>query len=230
MIVAPAQTLMVEARRVSRVYDSGAGEVIALDQIDLTIARGELIAIMGPSGCGKTTLLNCLSGLDEVTSGEVVVEGTTMSSMSDAKRTSYRARRMGFIFQAFNLLPVFSAAENVELPLLLVGTRASKARARALEALDSVGLSQRSVNRPTELSAGEQQRVAIARAIAPDPAVLWADEPTGNLDSENADRILLLLETLNRERDLTVAMVTHDQAIGERAKRLVHMRDGRLGA
>lgn len=219
---------MVEARGVSRVYDSGAVEVKALDDVDLVIAKGELIAIMGPSGCGKTTLLNCLSGLDEVTSGEVIVEGTTMSSMSDAKRTSYRAKRMGFIFQAFNLLPVFSAAENVELPLLLVGTKASKARARALEALDSVGLSQRSSNKPAELSAGEQQRVAIARAIAPDPAVLWADEPTGNLDSENADKILVLLETLNRDRYLTVAMVTHDRAIGDRAKRLVRMRDGRL--
>lgn len=219
---------MVEARGVSRVYDSGAVEVKALDDVDLVIAKGELMAIMGPSGCGKTTLLNCLSGLDEVTSGEVIVEGTTMSSMSDAKRTSYRAKRMGFIFQAFNLLPVFSAAENVELPLLLVGTKASKARARALEALDSVGLSQRSSNKPAELSAGEQQRVAIARAIAPDPAVLWADEPTGNLDSENADKILVLLETLNRDRYLTVAMVTHDRAIGDRAKRLVRMRDGRL--
>lgn len=222
------QTAMVEARSVSRIYDSGALEVKALDDVDLTIAKGELIAIMGPSGCGKTTLLNCLSGLDEVTSGEVIVEGTTMSSMSDAKRTSYRAKRMGFIFQAFNLLPVFSAAENVELPLLLVGTKASKARARALEALDSVGLSQRASNKPAELSAGEQQRVAIARAIAPDPAVLWADEPTGNLDSENADKVLVLLETLNRERHLTVAMVTHDRAIGDRARRLVRMRDGRL--
>lgn len=219
---------MVEARGVTRVYDSGAGKVKALDTIDLTIGKGELIAIMGPSGCGKTTLLNCLSGLDEVTSGEVIVEGTKMSSMSDAKRTSYRARRMGFIFQAFNLLPVFSAVENIELPLLLVGTKPSRARTRALEALDSVGLTHRSANKPAELSAGEQQRVAIARAIAPEPAVLWADEPTGNLDSENAERILSLLESLNQERELTVAMVTHDPAIGARAKRLVRMSDGRL--
>lgn len=219
---------MVEAIGVTRVYGSGSVEVKALDGIDLVVERGELIAVMGPSGSGKTTLLNCLSGLDEVSSGDVIVEGTSLARMSDAERTSYRARRMGFIFQAFNLLPVFSAVENVELPLLLVGTKPKSARQRALEALDAVGLSARSGHRPAELSAGEQQRVAIARAIAPDPAVLWADEPTGNLDSENAEKVLSLLERLNEDQHLTVVMVTHDPTIGQRARRLVTMKDGRL--
>lgn len=187
-----------------------------------------MVAVMGPSGSGKTTLLNCLSGLDEVTSGEVIVEGTSLARMSDAERTQYRAQRMGFVFQAFNLLPVFSALENVELPLLLVGTKASVARQKALEALDQVGLSDRVSHRPAELSAGEQQRVAVARAIAPDPAVLWADEPTGNLDSENAQKIIALLKALNRNRGLTVVMVTHDRSNAENARRLVQMRDGRV--
>lgn len=219
---------MVQARGVSRAYSTDAGRVLALDDVDLVVGRGEMVAIMGPSGCGKTTLLNCLSGLDEVSSGEVIVEGTSLARMSDSERTRYRAQRMGFVFQAFNLLPVFSAIENVELPLLLVGTKASVARKRALEALDQVDLSARASHRPAELSAGEQQRVAVARAIAPDPAVLWADEPTGNLDSDNAARITSLLKSLNRYRGLTVIMVTHDRQIAENARRLVLMRDGRV--
>lgn len=187
-----------------------------------------MLAVMGPSGCGKTTLLNCLSGLDEVTSGEVRIEGVPFSSMSDRERTRYRAHRMGFVFQAFNLLPVFSAAENVELPLLLVGSRASRARAKALEALEVVGLAERHRHKPAELSGGEQQRVAIARAIAASPSVLWADEPTGNLDSENAARVVELLRDLNADKGLTIVMVTHDRGVGAEAHRLVEMRDGRI--
>ena len=219
---------MIESRGVTRVYTSGPVEVAALKDIDLFIASGEMVAIMGPSGCGKTTLLNCLSGLDEVTSGEIVVEGTSLAKMSDADRTRYRARRMGFIFQAFNLLPVFSAVENAELPMLLVGERAKEARRRSMQALEIVGLSPRAAHRPAELSGGEQQRVAIARAIAHGPAVLWADEPTGNLDTENASMIIDLLVRLNRETGLTVVMVTHDPVIGSRANRVITMKDGRI--
>lgn len=217
---------MIEARAVTRTYRSGTVEVTALKHIDLFVARGEMVAVMGPSGCGKTTLLNCLSGLDEVSSGEVVVEGTSLAKMSDGDRTRYRARRMGFIFQAFNLLPVFTAIENVELPMLLVGSGGREARRKAAAALEVVGLSDRRTHRPAELSGGEQQRVAIARAVAHDPAVLWADEPTGNLDTENASLIVDLLVQLNKVRGLTVVMVTHDPQVGSRADRVVLMRDG----
>jgi putative ABC transport system ATP-binding protein len=224
----PEQAVMVEARHVSKIYKTGAAKVVALDSVALTIGRGQMVAVMGPSGSGKTTLLNCLSGLDEISSGEVVIEGASLAGMSDAKRTKYRARRMGFVFQAFNLLPVFSAVENVELPLLLGGTRAGNARLRAIEALAAVGLGGRAGHRPAELSAGEQQRVALARAVAPDPAVLWADEPTGNLDTENAEMVIQLIKKLNVERDLTILLVTHDQHIAGWAERLLHMRDGRI--
>lgn len=219
---------MVEAQSVSRVYKTGSLEVVALDGVDLLLDRGEMVAVMGPSGSGKTTLLNCLSGLDEVSSGEVIVEGVPLASMSDGERTAYRAKRMGFIFQAFNLLPVFSAVENVELPLLLSGRKAAEARKLAHEALEVVGLTPRSKHRPAELSGGEQQRVAIARAIAPSPAVLWADEPTGNLDSENAEKVIDLLRELNRERGLTILMVTHDRQVASHAARLVEMKDGKV--
>lgn len=219
---------MIEARKVSRIYNTASVPVVALDEVSLEVEAGEMVAVMGPSGSGKTTLLNCLSGLDRVTSGEVIVEGTSLENMSDADRTRYRARRMGFVFQAFNLLPVFSAVENVELPMLLIGTRPKLARKKALTALESVGLSDRSRHRPAQLSGGEQQRVAIARAVAAEPAVIWADEPTGNLDTENADKVIDLLARLNAERGLTVVMVTHDQSVGSRAGRIVNMLDGRI--
>lgn len=225
---APLSEPLVVATGVSRVYSTAATQVIALDNVDFLVRRGEMVSVMGPSGSGKTTLLNCLSGLDEITSGEVAVEGTSLAKMSDAERTRYRARRMGFVFQAFNLLPVFNAVENVELPLLLGGTKSSAARRRAVEALDLVGLSQRSVHRPAELSAGEQQRVAIARAIAPRPAVLWADEPTGNLDSDNASKVIELMRSLNRIEGLTIVLVTHDAQVARESGRLVLMRDGRI--
>lgn len=223
-----SDSVMVEAQGVSRIYRTGPVEVVALDDVDLVLEKSEMVAVMGPSGSGKTTLLNCLSGLDEVSSGEVIVEGVPLASMSDGERTAYRAKRMGFIFQAFNLLPVFSAVENVELPLLLSGRKASEARKLAMEALDVVGLTPRSKHRPAELSGGEQQRVAIARAIAPSPAVLWADEPTGNLDSENAEKVIELLMELNRERGLTILMVTHDRQVASNAARLIEMKDGKV--
>ena len=215
------------ARGVKKVYRTGAESVEALRELDLVVARGEFIAVMGPSGSGKTTLLNCLSGLDEIDGGSVTVEGEDIHTMSDSKRSRHRASKMGFIFQSFNLIPVFTAAENVELPLLLAGTAPSEARRRAEETLERVGLGHRKGHRPNELSGGEQQRVTIARALAGEPAIVWADEPTGNLDSETAESIMGLLGELNAE-GLTLVLVTHDPAIGATAERLIKMRDGAI--
>jgi putative ABC transport system ATP-binding protein len=219
---------LLVARQVRKVYRSGSVEVEALRDLDLSVGAGELVGVMGPSGSGKTTLLNCLSGLDAIDSGRVEVDGRDLFAMSDDERTTHGARSMGFVFQAFNLIPVFSAVENVELPLLLVGTRAARARARALEMLDRVGLAHRVDHRPTELSGGEQQRVTIARALVARPAIVWADEPTGNLDSTMAEAVMDLLCALNRDEGQTIVLVTHDAAIGARVPRLVRMRDGRL--
>ena len=215
------------ARGVVKRYKTGAETVEALRGLDLTISRGEFLAVMGPSGSGKTTLLNCLSGLDDIEAGSVLVEGRDIHKLSDAERTRDRARRMGFIFQAFNLIPVFTAVENVELPLLLAGVAPGQARRRAVETLEGVGLGRRVNHRPNELSGGEQQRVTIARALAGSPAIVWADEPTGNLDTETASSIMDLLIELN-ENGLTLVLVTHDPSIGEMAGRLVRMRDGAI--
>ncbi len=184
---------------------------------------------MGPSGSGKTTLLNCLSGLDEIDDGHVLVDGQDVHAMSDAKRTSHRARHMGFVFQSFNLIPVFSAEENVELPLLLLGERPGPARDRARAMLERVGLGRRGRHLPAELSGGEQQRVAIARALVAEPALVWADEPTGNLDSETAADVMELLGEMHASGQ-SLVIVTHDPGIGAGAPRLVTMRDGRIVA
>jgi putative ABC transport system ATP-binding protein len=213
------------ADHVSKVYKTGAETVEALKDLSISIKRGEFLAVMGPSGSGKTTFLNCLSGLDEIDSGTVVVEGQDIHRMPDAKRSRYRAEHMGFIFQAFNLIPVFTAAENVELPLLLAGAPPADARKKAEETLERVGLGPRKTHRPNELSGGEQQRVTIARALAGKPSIVWADEPTGNLDSETAGSVMGLLKELNTE-GLTVVLVTHDPAIGAMAGRVIRMRDG----
>jgi putative ABC transport system ATP-binding protein len=217
---------IVEARGARKTYDTGAVRVEALRGIDLTLGRGEMVAIMGPSGCGKTTLLNCLSGLDSLDDGDVVIEGTSLSQMSDRERTEYRARRMGFVFQFYNLMPVLTAAENVELPLLLARSDASEARARALDALALVGLADRADHVPDALSGGERQRVTIARSLVNDPAIVWADEPTGDLDSENATEIVELMRRLNLERGLSFLIVTHDIAVGRKTDRIVRMVDG----
>jgi putative ABC transport system ATP-binding protein len=219
---------LLMAERVRKVYRTGGVEVEALAGLDLEVQRGELVAVMGPSGSGKTTLLNCLSGLDDIDGGRVLVEGEDLFAMPDARRTSHRARSMGFIFQAFNLIPVFTAAENVELPLLLNGVPARRARAAAVRMLERVGLGHRTTHRPNQLSGGEQQRVTIARALAAKPAVVWADEPTGNLDTHMADQVIALLHELNREDGQTIVLVTHDAAVGASAGRLVRMRDGLL--
>jgi putative ABC transport system ATP-binding protein len=219
---------MVTARGVRKTYDTGGVRVEALRQVDLTVGRGEMVAIMGPSGCGKTTLLNCLSGLDAIDEGEIVIEGTPLSAMSDAARTDYRARRMGFVFQFYNLLPVLTAAENVELPLLVARTHPREARRRALAALELVGVADRAGHVPDKLSGGERQRVTIARALVNDPAIVWADEPTGDLDSENAEEIVGLMRELNRERGLSFLIVTHDISVGRSTDRIIRMLDGRV--
>ncbi|MEU2509008.1 ABC transporter ATP-binding protein [Streptomyces sp. NPDC007863] len=219
---------LLVATGVRKIYRTGSVAVTALDDLDLVVGHGELVAVMGPSGSGKTTLLNCLSGLDDIDGGRVEIDGHDLFAMPDAARTEHRARTMGFVFQSFNLIPVFSAAENVELPLLLVGTRPREARRRALATLDRVGLAHRVGHRPSELSGGEQQRVTIARALVGRPAIVWADEPTGNLDSAMAGQVMDLLCDLNRDEGQTIVLVTHDSAIGARVPRLIRMRDGRL--
>jgi len=219
---------MVEARDLEKTYAAGGTTVHALRGVDLRIPRGEMVAVMGPSGCGKTTLLNCLSGLDEFDSGEVLVGGESISGMSDRRRTRFRAERMGFVFQTYNLIPVLSAVENVELPLLVAGVRSKEARGRALSVLRAVGLADQVNKRPNEMSGGQQQRVTVARSLVNEPAIVWADEPTGALDSETSAEIMDLLVYLNQEKGQTFVLVTHDISVARRARRLVRMRDGKI--
>ena len=218
-------TPILEAAAVRKTYRTGAETVEALKGVDIAVPAGQFVAVMGPSGSGKTTLLNCLSGLDDIDSGRVLVDGESIHEMSDARRTRHRAGSMGFVFQAFNLIPVFTATENVELPLLLAGRDPKEARAAAQETLVRVGLGHRLNHRPTELSGGEQQRVTVARALAGRPRIVWADEPTGNLDSETAGAVMELLHELHAE-GLTLLLVTHDDAIGASAQRRIEVRDG----
>ena len=211
---------IIEAQEVHKMYRSGQLRVEALRKIDMVVAKGEMVAIMGPSGCGKTTLLNCLAGLDTIDEGNVFIQGDNLRDLSDNERTAYRAKHMGFVFQDFNLLPMLSAVENVELPMLVARVPSRKARKRALEMLDRVGLADRAGHRPAELSGGQRQRVTVARALTNDPAIVWADEPTGNLDSEAATDVMDLLCRVNRE--------THDLEVGKRANRIIRMRDGSI--
>lgn len=219
---------IVEARGVCRTYETGRVSVPALRDVDLSLEQGEMVAIMGPSGCGKTTLLNCLSGLDGIDAGDIVIEGTSLAAMSDRERTDYRARRMGFVFQFYNLIPVLTAVENVELPLLVSHVPAAEARRRALEAMRLVGVADRADHVPDELSGGQRQRVTIARALVNEPAIVWADEPTGDLDSESADEIVALMRRLNAEHGLTLLIVTHDIGVGRKTDRIIRMLDGRV--
>jgi putative ABC transport system ATP-binding protein len=226
--VTPPSQPIVRAEGLSKAYRAHGLEVPALVEVNLRVERGEMVAVMGPSGCGKTTLLNCLAGLDTVDSGVIEIDGTNLAALSDARRTDYRARAMGFVFQSFNLLPVLSAVENVELPLLVLHVRQGEARRRARTMLAAVGLSDRERHKPAELSGGQRQRVAVARALVNDPAIVWADEPTGNLDSDAAGEVMDLLEGLNRTRGQTLVLVTHAPEIGARAGRIIRMRDGRI--
>ena len=217
---------IIKVQGLHKTYDTGKVKVQALRGIDFAVKRGEMVAIMGPSGCGKTTLLNCLAGLDDFDQGEVAIEGTQLRSMSDRKRTQYRANRMGFVFQFYNLLPVLNAVENVELPLLFSREPPVKSRQRAMEALRMVGLTELATRLPAELSGGQRQRVTIARALVNRPAIVWGDEPTGDLDSETSRDIMDLLCALNEKNDQTFVLVTHSQEVAERTHRIVRMRDG----
>ncbi len=219
---------IIQAVDVVKTYDTGKVKVDALRGVNLTIQRGEMVAIMGASGCGKTTLLNCLSGLDVIDSGRVLVEGVDLSTMSDNRKTEYRARRMGFVFQFYNLLPVLSAVENVELPLLVSAVPAREARQRATAALEIVHLVPWAEHKPAELSGGQRQRVTIARALVNQPAIVWGDEPTGDLDSTNAAEIMDLLVDLNKKHNQTFVLVTHDQGVAQRTERIIRMQDGHI--
>ena len=217
---------IISAKGIHKTYRTGNVEVLALRGVDFVVKRGEMVAVMGPSGCGKTTLLNCLSGLDSFDQGEVVIEGIQLPKMSDNQRTDYRARRMGFVFQLYNLLPVLSSVENVEMPLLVSGVPSAKGRKMALEALAMVGLPGVADRLPAELSGGQRQRVTIARALVNQPAIIWADEPTGDLDSETTGEIMDLLCKLNKDNQQTFVLVTHSDEVAKRADRIVRMRDG----
>ncbi len=220
--------MILEAIALSKTYGAGETRVEALRDVNLQISRGEIVAIMGPSGSGKSTLLSLLGGVDTPSAGQVLLEGVDLSTLDDNQRTLIRRRRLGFIFQAFNLLPILTAVENVALPLELDGIPSADAYRRALEALDRVGMAGRRSHLPGMLSGGEQQRVAIARAIVIQPALLLADEPTGNLDSANGQRIMELLHDLVDQHQQTIAMVTHDADIGRAAHRIIRLRDGRV--
>ncbi len=218
---------VIDARDLTKVYDSGV-EVVALRGVSLQVSKASLVAIMGPSGSGKSTLLTILGALETPTSGMLLLEDTDVVALAEYERTLLRRRRIGFVFQQFNLLPIFSAAENVSLPLRLEGVRTAEANRRAAEMLELVGLGGRQHHLPSQLSGGEQQRVAIARALVTRPAIVLADEPTGNLDSSSGDRIVAMLRQLVDEREQTVVLVTHDSTVASRADRVIHLHDGRI--
>ena len=225
-----AAVFMIEATGIQKVYAAGGLRVRALRGVDLGVRRGEMVAIMGPSGSGKTTLLNVLSGLDDLSDGEVYVDGESMKGMSDRRRTRFRAEKMGFIFQSYNLIPVLSAIENIELPLLVAGRKPKKARLWAQDALEMVGLADQAKKRPAEMSGGQQQRITVARSLVNNPAIVWADEPTGALDSETSKGIMDLLVRMNEQEQQTFVLVTHDAAVAARAHRTIRMRDGRIAS
>ncbi len=218
----------IEASQITKHYGSGRGRTQVLHGVDLVVQAGRIIALTGPSGCGKTTLLNCLSGIDRPDGGRVLVGGKDLAQMGDRARTKHRGQHMGYVFQAFNLVPVLDAVQNVELPLRLAGVRPATARAAAMEALHQVDLGEKLKSLPGELSGGQQQRVAIARALVNKPSVVWADEPTGNLDRASGDAVIQLFKDLNKDLGTTFVMVTHDERVANVAHERVHMIDGRL--
>jgi putative ABC transport system ATP-binding protein len=217
---------VIRIRDVTKVYHLGETTVHALRGADLEIRRGEFVAIMGPSGSGKSTLMNVVGCLDQPTSGAYELDGVETSKLSDDQLAEVRNRKIGFVFQMFNLLPRVPAVEQVELPLIYAGVRDK--RARAIAALESVGLGHRLGHKPAEMSGGQQQRVAIARALVTDPAIILADEPTGNLDTRSSEEIMDLFQQLNRERGITIIFVTHEPDIAKHTQRIVHIRDGRI--
>ncbi|MCI4331758.1 MAG: ABC transporter ATP-binding protein [Thermoplasmata archaeon] len=223
-----SEEVVVLGENVSKIYGSGETRVTALDAVSVKIQRGEMVAVMGPSGSGKTTFLNCLSGLDSISKGRVELEGRNIHDLDDRAKSEFRAKRTGFVFQSYNLLPVLSAVENVEMPLLVSGVPLKESRARALAMLADLGLSDRATHRPSELSGGQQQRVSIARALVARPAIVWADEPTGNLDEESAGQVTGLLRRLNRDQLQTIVIVTHSPEMASLCDRTLQMQDGRI--
>jgi putative ABC transport system ATP-binding protein len=230
-VAAPSRNgrdLIIDAHDVVKTYRTEDVVVPALRGVSLQVPRGEMVAIMGPSGCGKTTLLNCLSGLDTINDGLILINNEDINKMSDNKRTEFRARQMGFVFQFYNLLPVLSAIENVELPLLVSGTKTREAREKADASLDLVHLREWARHKPSQLSGGQRQRVTIARALVNNPAIVWGDEPTGDLDTANADEIMDLITDLNRQHNQTFVIVTHAPEVAARCHRTVFMKDGEI--
>jgi len=219
---------LIEIRDLSKVYTRGKQKVEVLHHIDLDVAQGEFLALMGPSGSGKTTLLNLIGGLDQPSGGSIAIGGERIDQLSAAKLSKWRAAKVGFVFQFYNLMPTLSAQRNVELPLLLTKLSAAERKKRAAIALALVGLSDRASHKPTELSGGQQQRVSIARAIVSDPTLLVCDEPTGDLDRQSAEDVLALLQALNRDHGKTIVMVTHDPKAAERARQTLHLDKGTL--
>jgi putative ABC transport system ATP-binding protein len=219
---------IIQASELTKIYGSGPTAVTALDHVSLSVEAGEFVAVMGPSGCGKSTLLHLLGGLDKPTSGSVLMDGHNLSDLSDTALAKLRRKRIGFVFQFFNLIPVLSSLENAALPLLLDGMPSSKAGAQARQWLERFELGDRLSNRPDQLSGGQQQRVAVARALVAEPALVLADEPTGNLDSRSGDEIASLLRRVAGEWNRSVVMVTHDPRIAAYADRIIFLKDGKL--
>ena len=219
---------LVQTQNLTKTYGSGPTAVTALDHVSMQVQDGEFVAIMGPSGCGKSTLLHLIGGLDAPSTGEVLINGTSLSEMTDDQLTELRRRSIGFVFQFFNLIPVLTAAENAALPVTLDGTRPADATVKAGEWLERFGLAERSSNRPDQLSGGEQQRVAIARALVADPTLILADEPTGNLDTRSGDEIAALLRKVSKTYKRTILMVTHDPRIAAYADRIIFLKDGKV--
>lgn len=224
----PSDQILIDARDLVKIYRMGVIQVCALCGVSLQVQRGEMLAIMGASGSGKSTLLNILGCLDTPTRGEYYLDGIPVATMDDDQLAYVRGRKIGFVFQNFNLLPRATALENVELPLIYSGVPPRRRRALALAALEAVGLADRIHHRPNELSGGQQQRVAIARAIVNQPAIILADEPTGNLDSRSGEEIMAIFQRLNAERGITIILVTHEHDIARHARRIVRLADGRV--
>ena len=219
---------IIELKNLNKIYKSGEIQVHAVKNVNLQIEKGEFVAIVGPSGSGKTTLLNLIGGLDSPTEGQVIIDGVDITKMKDRELIDFRLWNIGFVFQAYNLLPVLTAKENVEFILHLQGWKKKDREKRAMELLKAVGLEDRANNKPTQLSGGQQQRVAVARALAPKPKFILADEPTANLDSKSAENLLNIMEKLNEEEGITFIFSTHDQRVMKKARRIIKLTDGQV--